>query len=90
MVADAISFFLCSSSSLCAALFCCVFCFQLSEKGDVTCHAVTAVDHNIDGYLVSCCGYGASRVAYKVSFVFTHKREDKFCCCFLFFLFSLI
>lgn len=49
MVADTISFFLySSSSSLCIALFCCVFCCQLSEKDDVTCHAVTTVDHNID------------------------------------------
>lgn len=51
MVADTISFFLCSSFLLCVALFCCVFCCQLSEKDDITCHVVTTVDHNIDQYL---------------------------------------
>lgn len=47
MVANTISFFLCSSSLLYVAVFCC----QLSEKDDVACHAVTAVDHSIDRYL---------------------------------------
>lgn len=51
MVADIICFFLCNSSLLCVALFRCILCCQLSEKNDVTCHAVTTVDHNIGLYL---------------------------------------
>lgn len=47
MVANTISFFLCSSSLLYVAVFCC----QLSEKDDVACHAVTTVDHSTDQYL---------------------------------------
>lgn len=88
MMADTISFLLCGSHTvlLCSVVYSVA---SFPKRVVLTCHAVTAVDHNIDQYLVSC-GYRASQVAYKVSFVFTHKWEDKFCCCFLFSLLSLI